>query len=879
MTTPIKMLSPGPLPQSRVVSNGPLPKIQRNDVLKAVNQTFVQPAVNKVTSGFRAMNPLNMARQWAFANPITSKLIDFKSNLDDNRTERDRPNREARAIRGSADDNGGWRGARQGMWDPINRAGGEGGVGGDSSAVVAAVDQLRESNASSFMGLMGELRAIRSNTITMVRNTNLSFNEQKKTTGSIVGVAEAIRELNIAKGPTQEDRIEANKGTATAAEVGNKPEGMLRSLIGLLLGSALGFVGRIASGIAAAALAFKVGLATFNSGIAKMFGTVRLGILVVGQELRVAMSGLAARIVNVFKQIQLPRSLVSLGTRIGAFFGSIDAFAKSLRVPTGVIKVGETISKGLSGLGRIIAPVAKLGPMIMGAVSKVVATFASLGKFLLPLGQLGGAVARLGGFLKFIPVVGQFILVATAIFDGIKGFISGWTGTEGSFMQKAWGGLKGAVTGIVKGFIAPFKWLGEILWKGIKSIGEALGLGKFIKQLESIDFGEIFKKVLGVFNPGNVVGKVFDWFFDFIKGLADKVLGAAAAPVKALIEGAKDAGGALQETAASLPGALGAAGQWAGQTWDRLTDNGGSNSGGTSTPQTDNEGKPIAFSRAVPIEGRALLDAIAGTESPGYNIRYDGTRDGATFDPSKGHPNVAARITTGPNKGDTSSAAGRYQFLTGTWRENAEDPNDFSPEAQDRAAWKLAQDTYRSRTGRSLELDLKEPARQGEIGRILRDKWTSLPGGIEQANGNTVNRFQQRFNEALGQQQAAERNRASAGTTASTNSAPAITRAELQGRPKIVSDEFVSAAARRLNNPVAPSWASNQVGQQAQSLNDIDRARNANAYARRMAFQQPSSTTNIVAPTTNNVTRNNFSSGGGQYRYNRSGLDSGVSRW
>ncbi len=56
-----------------------------------------------------------------------------------------------------------------------------------------------------------------------------------------------------------------------------------------------------------------------------------------------------------------------------------------------------------------------------------------------------------------------------------------------------------------------------------------------------------------------------------------------------------------------------------------------------------------------------LLDTIAGTESPGYNTVYGG---GTVNDLSK-HPNLTIPITNGSHKGETSSAAGRYQFLKG----------------------------------------------------------------------------------------------------------------------------------------------------------------------------------------------------------------------
>src|SRR6185312_9575102 len=59
-----------------------------------------------------------------------------------------------------------------------------------------------------------------------------------------------------------------------------------------------------------------------------------------------------------------------------------------------------------------------------------------------------------------------------------------------------------------------------------------------------------------------------------------------------------------------------------------------------------------AVNTAIPPEGRALLDHIAGTESAGrYDVRYSG----ATFQGYGDHPRVAEPITSGPDVGKTSS--------------------------------------------------------------------------------------------------------------------------------------------------------------------------------------------------------------------------------
>lgn len=160
----------------------------------------------------------------------------------------------------------------------------------------------------------------------------------------------------------------------------------------------------------------------------------------------------------------------------------------------------------------------------------------------------------------------------------------------------------------------------------------------------------------------------------------------------------------------------------------------------------------------VPPVGMAFLDAIAKSESSGrYDVVYGGGRVG---DLSR-HPGKYVTIQSGPNKGKKSSAAGRYQFLERTWNQYANKLGlkDFSKKSQDRAAWELAKDTYKAKTGGDLQADLEsgDPKAVARAASALSGVWTSLPKGIEQ--GQTAKQFATNYATALSNYQETDFNR------------------------------------------------------------------------------------------------------------------------
>jgi muramidase (phage lysozyme) len=135
-------------------------------------------------------------------------------------------------------------------------------------------------------------------------------------------------------------------------------------------------------------------------------------------------------------------------------------------------------------------------------------------------------------------------------------------------------------------------------------------------------------------------------------------------------------------------------------------------------------GRPLA-AQDLPPEANVVLNVISGTESPGYDVMHGGSRFGS-YDR---HPNTPQVIRSGPNAGETSTAAGRYQDIKSTWDRiaAANGFTDFSPENQDRGNWWLAQEDYKTNTGRDLIADVRA-GNFAEVRRGLASTWEGLAG-------------------------------------------------------------------------------------------------------------------------------------------------------
>jgi muramidase (phage lysozyme) len=136
---------------------------------------------------------------------------------------------------------------------------------------------------------------------------------------------------------------------------------------------------------------------------------------------------------------------------------------------------------------------------------------------------------------------------------------------------------------------------------------------------------------------------------------------------------------------------------------------------------------------------RAIMRTISASES-NYAEPYHVVYTGKTVSDLNKHPDWCITIVSGPNKGNCSTAAGRYQMLSNTWYLMAKRYHpqrgwslfwasySFEPKYQDAVVHGWLSDR------KYWKADIPGLLRQGKLDKVLRllsGTWTSLGYGIE----------------------------------------------------------------------------------------------------------------------------------------------------
>jgi muramidase (phage lysozyme) len=152
-------------------------------------------------------------------------------------------------------------------------------------------------------------------------------------------------------------------------------------------------------------------------------------------------------------------------------------------------------------------------------------------------------------------------------------------------------------------------------------------------------------------------------------------------------------------------------------------------------------------SKAIPLAARPLLDTIAyaegtaGVSQNGYDVLVGfGQIPAWVPNYASGHPNIPVYIS---NINNSSTAAGRYQFLTSTW--NGLGLKEFNKENQDKGGWQLIKNRgFTAQDATDIYTTAKSQIQSGQIDfstnpkfLLFLDKtykiWASLPSSTNVA--------------------------------------------------------------------------------------------------------------------------------------------------
>ena len=157
-----------------------------------------------------------------------------------------------------------------------------------------------------------------------------------------------------------------------------------------------------------------------------------------------------------------------------------------------------------------------------------------------------------------------------------------------------------------------------------------------------------------------------------------------------------------------------------------------------SNPVFGQKNPPLVMQGGDPYI-RALMRTISASEANSdrpYSLLYGGQQ----VNDLNRHPEICVTIVTGPNTGNCSTAAGRYQIINNTWYQIAPryHPNptqfvfwtsySFAPEYQDAVVYRWLSDP------KIWGTDISQQLHKGKLNNVLRrlsPTWTSLGYGIE----------------------------------------------------------------------------------------------------------------------------------------------------
>lgn len=251
-------------------------------------------------------------------------------------------------------------------------------------------------------------------------------------------------------------------------------------------------------------------------------------------------SGFVGEYIKVFKSVLAP--LVKLFSEnkfvvalVESFKTGWTKFATLLSEITTAVLENKVVAKAVelfkAGWGRIAEYFSGLASMVSelfgmvgkttGFFSKIVSWFSGVGEWLGWFFKFG---SKLGSLIGKIAIPLQVIM---SIWDTVTGALDGWNKTEGSFLDKLIGAVKGGLTGLLNGLVGG---LLDLLKDGLSFVLDFFGFKDAAAWLDSFSFTDVITKGIS-----NVIDSIVGFFKDMVNGPLQII-----ESIKALVQGKMD---------------------------------------------------------------------------------------------------------------------------------------------------------------------------------------------------------------------------------------------------------------------------------------------------------------------------------------------------
>lgn len=265
----------------------------------------------------------------------------------------------------------------------------------------------------------------------------------------------------------------------------------------------LGLAGSLVAGLVAGGVAFiATYVAEYIALWKKMVGKFKI-FEKIGDFFRYLDEGwqaMKSRFINGFtKMVTSVKTFFSENAIIKSITGFFDEVVKATKTFFKIDDIIPDLKIIGQSLKEIFAgPLEKIGKIFKSG-GGLFDDFMKMFSFLEPITNMFKALGRIIGKLA-VP-----LQILMSVFDTVSGALDGWNKTEGTFMDKLFGAIKGGVTGLLNGLIGG---LLDLLKDGTSWLLNLLGFENASKFLDSFSFEKIIEEGVG-------------GFFDFVRGMID----------------------------------------------------------------------------------------------------------------------------------------------------------------------------------------------------------------------------------------------------------------------------------------------------------------------------------------------------------------------